>query len=158
MIEPWVAGDLFEADAIHAADLAGIGFFVAFAEIDFIHPVGAEHLGAAGTRLSGAGDKLDSFSGEQAAEVDLGVEHVFLAIVAVVPETLMGLESRRQAIVGGSDDSVVEVDGNCADFPERVFGPKTGDMSESHGVFGNGDAILVHAFFFAHPVGVASFL
>ena len=129
-----------EVDAVFVADGAGFGAGVGFVEVNFADPVGAEHLHATGAGFGGAGDEFDVASGEEAAEVDLGMDHEAAACVAIRPEFGGGVVARGEAIVGGADDAVVEVEGDGADFAERVLGAKTGDMGQGHGVFGDGEA------------------
>ncbi len=115
-------------DAVFVADGAGFGAGVGFVEVNFAYPVGAEHLHATGAGFGGAGDEFDVAPGEEAAEVDLGVDHEAAASVAICPEFWGGVVARGEAIVGGADDTVVEVEGNGADLAEGVLGAKAGDM------------------------------
>lgn len=131
---------MLELDAVEVADGAGFGVGVAIAIVDFFDAIGGEHLGATGARLGGAGDKLDVAAGEEGAEVDLGVEHVFAAFVAIEPELVVGVEAGGEAVVSGADDAVVVVEGDGADFAEGVLGAQAGDMGEGHGVFRNGQS------------------
>ena len=117
-----------EVDAVFVADGAGFGAGVGFVEVNFADPVGAEHLHATGAGFGGAGDEFDVAAGEEAAEVDLGMDHETAASVAIRPEFGGGVVARGEAIVGSADDTVVEVESDGADFAEGIFGAKAGDM------------------------------
>lgn len=67
------------------------------------------------------------------------MEHVFAALVAVEPELVISVEAGGEAVVGGANDAVVVVEGDCTDFAEWVLGSQTGDMGEGHGVFRDGE-------------------
>lgn len=75
-----------EMDTVFVADRMGFGAGVGFVVVDFADTVGTEHLHAAGTGFGGAGDEFDIASGEEAAEVDLGMDHEAAAGVAICPE------------------------------------------------------------------------
>lgn len=66
------------------------------------------------------------------------MEHVFATLIAIEPELVVGVETWREAVVGGADDAVVVVEGDGADFAERILGAQAGDVGEGHGVFRNG--------------------
>jgi len=117
-----------EVDAVFVADRAGFGAGVGFVKVNFADPVGAEHLHATGAGFGGASDEFDITAGEEAAEVDLSVDHEAAACVAIRPEFGGGVVARGEAIVGGADDAVVEVEGDGADFAEGILGAEAGDM------------------------------
>src|SRR5688500_18266160 len=79
-------GHLHELDAVTFGDLGGVRGVVDVAEVDLFDPVGAERLHAGGAGHRGRGDQLGFAPTEQAAEVDLGVQHEFLPRGAVVPK------------------------------------------------------------------------
>lgn len=109
-------------------------------EVDFADAIRAEHLHATGARFGGAGDKLDIATGKEAAKVDLSVDHETASGVAIRPEFRGSVVAWGEAIVSGADDAVVEVESDGADFAIGILGAKAGDMGESHGVLGDGQA------------------
>ena len=117
-----VVGDLGEFHFVEGCDLVGLGGIVVVAVADFFDPVSAEHLHATGAGFRGDGDEAGSSPGEQRTEVHLGMEHVFLAGVAIVPKSFGGIEAGGEAVVSGADDAVGVVDGDRADFSVGIFG------------------------------------
>ena len=115
-------------DAVFLADGAGFGAGVGFVEVNFADTIGAEHLHATGAGFGGAGDEFDVAAGEEAAEVDFGMNHEAAASVTICPEFGGGVVTGSEAIVSGANDAVIEVEGDGAYFAERVLGAKAGDM------------------------------
>ena len=148
------AFDLLEEDAVSSGDFRGVGGLVEVAVVDFLNAVGGEGLHAGGAGHGGGCDEADFAAAEEAAEINLGMEHEFLAAVAIVPEAFGGVKTRGEAVVGGGDDPVVMVEGGGADFAEGVFGAKAGYFGESHGVLRKGEA--GHGLFLAKNGGLSS--
>jgi hypothetical protein len=117
---------------------------VDFLVVDFLDTVGTERLHAGGAGHGGGGDDFGLTAFKKGTEVDLRVEHEFLATIAIFPKSGRSIESRGEAVVGCSDHAVVVVESGGTHFPVGILGAKAGNIGERHGVAGYADAVLGH--------------
>ena len=72
------------------------------------------------------------------------MEHEFLPCLPIRPEFRGGIVAGGEAVVGGADHAVVEVEGGGSNFSVGILGAEAGDMGEGHGVFRDADAGFGH--------------
>lgn len=117
--------------------MGGVGSGVFLPVVNGFDAVGAEGLHAGGAGHGGAGHDFCLAALEEAAEVDFCVEHVFLALLAGVPEAFRGGEAGEEPVVRGADDAVVFVQRGGPDFAVGVFGAEGGHVCQCHGILLN---------------------
>ena len=105
--------------------------------------MGAERLHARGAGHGCAGNDFSLAAPDEAAEVDFGMQHVLLPLVAVLPKIVLGFEPGVKAVVSRADDSVVGVEGGCSDFAVGIFGSQSGGMSQCHDILRNRKALVL---------------
>jgi hypothetical protein len=87
------------------------------------------------TGSGGHGNKLHFATLGKAAEVSLGMDNEFATVLIVLPESRFGFGTRDQAVVGCSDDAVLCIEGDSADFAFGIFRTEGCDVGQGHCVF-----------------------
>ena len=132
--------DLFQFYIINPGNFFRIRCMISLPVINFLNAVSTERLHAGRAGHGGGRDQLRLPTAEKAAEIDLRVEHEFLARIPVIPESRRRIVAWSQTIIRRADHPIVKIQRGGPYLPVRVFRTQTGHIGKGHGVLGNGQA------------------